>query len=84
MIDRAIALPQILLAILAWLLQHVLNPQPFVMPAEITNAAKSIAVNANKWGDVADCFLTWHLPAVFFLGVVVTIIITARRRNQNC
>jgi len=48
-------------------------------------AADAIAVNADKWGQVADSILSWDLPVAFALGAFAMLMLVNlfQRRSES-
>ena len=78
---------QQLFLLLIWILWgrdvHPQLPQVPNMP-DLVNAAKAVTETAQKWGAVADAFLSWHLPAAFVLGAVMCfLLVSLWQRNKT-
>lgn len=54
----------------------------FNFPPELIDAAKSakraseaVAINADKWGQVADAVLSWHSLVFVLLGIFIGVLL---------
>ncbi len=77
---------QFVIVLVLFIWRNSVHPQlPNITPAEILDAAKNVSSAAAKWGQLADTLngaLSWHLPAVLVIGIVVGVLVVRLWRGN--